>query len=175
MGLCRAGGLCSQRHLTVTQPAMNPARSCVILHVGGGSYDINHPSLFCRGGCSCSGRGDRPSRLGRIRHVQVVHRSPARSEIDLTRIHTARSKWRSTAALALRPGAAFAHGAARHQPTSSRLAKTCTCSGYPHTTIRTSRIEYIIVDGKRVDWVDQSENISRRVDLHGSTESARVM
>src|SRR3981189_1194578 len=70
------GGLCSRAHLNGhANRAMSPARIGVVFILPEAGYDINYPPFVpVAGGCSCAGRGDRPSRLGWIRHVQVARR-----------------------------------------------------------------------------------------------------
>jgi hypothetical protein len=116
-------------------------------------YDLNYPSFIpVAGSCSCSGRGDRPSRLGRIRHVQVVRRhgeilkstyENPHCEIEIE-VHG--KHWR----FILAPPSRMQHRGIT--PDIIAPGKTCTVFGYPHTSNPDeARIEYIILDGKRIE------------------------
>ena len=116
------------------------------------AYDINHPSFVpVAGGCSCSGRGDRPSRLGRIRHksftvtgkiLKSTYENPhCEIEMEIDGKH-----WRFVLAP---PSRMERRGIT---PDIIAAGKTCTVFGYPHTSNPDeARIEYIILDGKRIE------------------------
>jgi len=124
--------------------------------------------------CSCRWRllllrrGDRPTRLGRIRHVKsftvtgkILNRP--------TRIHTARSKWRSTASTGASTWRAFAHGAARHHAGHHRGWQTAPCSLSPYQHPDEARsIHHCRRQARRICG-RQSGTSAGRVDLPGST------
>jgi hypothetical protein len=132
---------------------MSPAPIGVVFTLAEAAYDINYPPfVLVAGGCSCAGRGDRPSRLGRIRHVQVVHRHRQGPEIDLRESALRDRDGGRRQALALRPGAAFAHAAARHHAGHDRAWQDLHSVRLSATSNPDeARIEYIILDGKRIE------------------------
>src|SRR5260370_8516265 len=96
---------------------MSPARIGVLFYLPEAAYGINHPPFVpVAGGCSCSGRRDRPSRLGRIRHLQVVYRHRRDPEIGLRESALRDRDGSRPQALALLPAAACAHGTPPHPP-----------------------------------------------------------
>jgi hypothetical protein len=116
--------------------------------------DINHPSFVpVAGNCSCSGRGDGASRCwggydtsksftvtGEI--LKSTYENP-HCEIEM---EVDGKRWR----FVLAPPSRME----RRGITPDMIApgKTCTVFGYPHTSNPDeARIEYIILDGKRIE------------------------